>query len=172
MPDASSAPAPSPAPAAGSGRAGASVTLYRERLLPGPAVWVVGALGGAMFGVILVPVSTTLALVAGLAMAAAVCMVLALTSPQITVSEAEVVCGPAVIEPELLGSPAVLETEAWAEAMGPGFEPLAHHCTRGWIHQGVRIPVLDTEDPTTAWLVSSRRPTALAQALVAAGAGI
>ncbi|WP_217349644.1 DUF3093 family protein [Herbaspirillum sp. VT-16-41] len=46
----------------------------------------------------------------------------------------------------------------------------AHHCTRGWIHTGVRAEVLDDEDPTTAWIASSRRPEDLALALRAAQA--
>src|SRR5690625_5941878 len=73
--------------------------------------------------------------------------------------------GRARIEVELLGDPTVLEGEDWATTMSTGFEPLAHHCTRGWIHSGIRADVLDEQDPTTAWLASSRRPQDLALAL-------
>lgn len=153
--------------AAGSSPAPTEV-LYRERLLPSPAVWLVGAVFGLVLGVILVPISVTLAVVVSLVMAVTMCIVLGVTSPVLLVSPGEVQCGQARIEPELLGPATVLDREAWDQTMGVGFEPLAHHVTRGWIRGGVRMPVLDAEDPTTAWVVSSRRPEAFALALQAA----
>ena len=64
----------------------------------------------------------------------------------------------------------VLEGEDWARTMGVDFEPLAFHCTRGWIHSGVRVPLHDEDDPTSAWVASSRRPGDLALALRSARA--
>ncbi|MGO1284560.1 MAG: DUF3093 family protein, partial [Brachybacterium sp.] len=59
----------------------------------------------------------------------------------------------------------VLHGEEWARTVGQDFEPLAHHCVRGWTRSGLRVEVLDDADPTTAWVASSRRPDDLALAL-------
>ncbi|MGP9693667.1 DUF3093 domain-containing protein [Brachybacterium sp. AOP25-B2-12] len=146
----------------------ADTVLFRERLLPSVGVWIVGALTGGLFGLILVPISVEAGFVVSILMAIGVCVIFAATSSVLEVREGLVRAGSARIEPELLGIPAVLEGEAWTEVMGTGFEPLAFHVTRGWIRRGVRVPVLDREDPTTAWVLSSRHPDQLARALRAA----
>lgn len=156
--------APAPGPTAGGG----SEVLLRERLLPSVGVWVVAALTGGLFGLIIVPISLVAGIVVAILMAIGACVLLAATSPVLEVREDLVRAGSARIEPELLGLPAVLEGEDWGEVMGTGFEPLAFHVTRGWIRRGVRVPVLDREDPTTAWVLSSRHPDRLAEALRAA----
>lgn len=142
--------------------------LFRERLVPSVPVYVVCAVIGGMFGLILVPISPLAGVITSILMAIAICVALALTSPVVEVRPDEVRCGPATITPDLLGAPEVLEGEDWARTMGTGFEPLAFHVTRGWVRRGVRAPVLDREDPTTAWVVSSRTPEELARALRAA----
>jgi len=48
---------------------------------------------------------------------------------------------------------------------GPELDARAYLCLRGWIAAGVRVPVLDPRDPAPYWLVSSRRPAELAEAL-------
>ncbi|GAB2544567.1 DUF3093 domain-containing protein [Brachybacterium huguangmaarense] len=169
-------PAPSvPTPAAQTAAQTSARTtaepLFRERLTPSPAVWIVAAATGALFGIILVPLSTLAAMIVAPLMAVGACVLLAMTSPVVEIRPDLVAVGPARIEPELLGAPEVLEGEDWARTMGTGFEPLAHHCVRGWIRGGVRLPVLDRQDPTTAWVVSSRRPEELALAVRAAQAG-
>lgn len=141
---------------------------FRERLLPGPGAWIVLAVLGATFGVILVPLSPYVALVVGVLALIAVCVLVYVTSPVLEVRDGEFVMGRARIPAHLLGDPVVLEGEDWARAMGQEFEPMAHHCTRGWIHAGIRSEVLDEQDPTTAWVASSRRPEDLALALRAA----
>lgn len=139
--------------------------LYRERLVPSPGVWAAGILLGAAFGVILVPISPIAALVAGIVLAISACAGLWASSPVLEVTEQAVVMGRARIEPELLGAPQVLDVPAMREAMSTGFEPLAFHCTRGWVRTGVRVPVLDPADPAPAWVASSRDPQALAGAI-------
>lgn len=158
-------PAARPAPAAAG-----SAPLFRERLLPSPGTWVVFVIGGAMFGVILVPLSTTIALVAGI-IGIVVAVVLGVaTAPVLSVDREGLIMGRARVEHDLLGEPEVLEGEDWARRMGVDFEPLAFHCTRGWIHSGVRVPLHDEDDPTSAWVASSRRPGDLALALRSARA--
>jgi hypothetical protein len=169
MSDAPTDPHPSssvPGPRPGEGAAGgAADPLHRERLLPSLGVWVVGVAFGSILGVILVPLSHLLALVIGIVGIAAVCVMLALASPVLEVSGGVLHAGRAQIPARLLGEPEELDREAWGHAMSRGFEPLAFHLTRGWIATGVRVPVLDEQDPAPAWVLSSRRPEDLALAI-------
>lgn len=165
---ASSAPTPGrvTAPGAPSSRgADASPLLFRERLLPGPGGWIVVSVVGLIFGVVLIPLSYVLAVVVGVAALLLVCLLAFVSSPVLLVTNTHFSMGRARIEVELLGDPTLLEGADWARTMGTGFEPLAHHCIRGWIHSGIRAEVLDAQDPTTAWVASSRRPQDLALAL-------
>ena len=73
--------------------------------------------------------------------------------------------GRARIPVALLGAPEALDAEAMRQARGPGLDARAYLCLRGWISAGVRVPVLDPRDPAPYWLVSSRRPEDLAEAL-------
>ena len=146
----------------------ADPVLLRERLSPSAPVVLVAAALGAVFGVILVPLSLIAAVVVAVVLAVAAAVGVVLLSPEVVVAQSEVRAGPASIDPALLGAPEVLDREAWELAMGQDFEPLAYHCTRGWMHGGVRVPVLDPEDPAPAWVIASRRPEQLALALDAA----
>lgn len=153
----------SPTPAARP--AASEAPLFRERLLPGPVGWIVTVILGSIFGLVLVPLNMTLALITG-----AVCIVIAIVlvflySPVLEVSGGRFLLGRARIDVSLLGEPTVLTGEDWAHTIGQGFEPLAHHCVRGWVHTGLRVEVRDEEDPTSAWVASTRRPDDLALAL-------
>ena len=165
--------APSPAGHAGTTASPRSVPAtggspFQERLLPSVGTWVVFVVAGGALGLILVPVSPALA-----AVVAVVCVALAIvlgvaTSPVVTVSEGMLTMGRSRIPVQELGESEVLTGQDWHHAMHEGFEPLAHHVTRGWIHSGLRVPVIDEEDPVTAWVVSCRRPEDLSLALRAA----
>jgi hypothetical protein len=53
-------------------------------------------------------------------------------------------------------------------ARGPEAGPSTHLLLRGYVDGIVRVEVADPDDPMTSWVVSSRRPAALATALVRA----
>jgi hypothetical protein len=67
-----------------------------------------------------------------------------------------------------VGHVEALEGEAARTARGSGAGPSTHLLLRGYVDGVVRVEVADPDDPTTSWVVSSRRPTALATALVRA----
>jgi hypothetical protein len=62
----------------------------------------------------------------------------------------------------------VLEPVVYSDALGVAQHPLAFVVQRPWINRGVRIVLDDPEDPTPYWIVASRRPERLRDALVAA----
>ncbi|MFC0675164.1 DUF3093 domain-containing protein [Brachybacterium hainanense] len=142
-----------------------AAVLFRERLSPSVGTWIVLVAFGSILGVILVPLSTTLAaVVAGLGIAAMIVFGVA-WSPVLEVTREHLTAGRAQVPVALLEEPVAVEGEQWQELMGVGFEPLAFHCTRGWIRTGVRVPLDDDDDPTPAWVMSSRRPQDLVLAL-------
>jgi hypothetical protein len=52
--------------------------------------------------------------------------------------------------------------------LGVGADPLAFVVQRPWVPGAVQVLLNDPADPTPYWVISSRRPTQLAAALLAA----
>lgn len=143
---------------------------YRERVLPPLPIFVLICLLAGSFGLILVPLS---AVVAGLV--AASLAVLAglwqfLTSPVLEVEDGWFRAGTARIEGHFLGSVAVLDREGMRAAMGTGADVRAYTVYRDHTSGGVRVALEDPRDPAPYWLVSSRHPALLSDALARIGA--
>lgn len=64
------------------------------------------------------------------------------------------------------GPPEVLDAAALRLWLGPQADPCAWVATRPWLRTGVRLPVVDPQDDTPYWVVGTRRPVALAEALI------
>jgi hypothetical protein len=64
----------------------------------------------------------------------------------------------------------VLDAAAKRDALGVDADPLAFVVQRPWIREAVLVVLDDPADPTPYWVVSSRRPRQLAEALLAARA--
>ncbi len=138
---------------------------WQERLWP--SLWLVPVvpLLGTGFGLVTAPLGAAVAVpVAVLATLALGGMLLA-TTPTVAISGGVFTAGRARIPVDLLGRPEVLDADAMRHARGPGLDARAYLCLRGWVPTGVRVPVLDPRDPAPYWLVSSRRPAELAEAL-------
>lgn len=155
----------SPTPAEDGVAAAQDAALFHERLLPGPGVWITAVFVGGALGLILVPLNLTVAIVfAAVAIIAALVLVVQY-SPVLEVTDGRFHLGRAQIAVALLGDPIPLRGQEWSLTIGQDFEPLAHHCIRGWTRTGLRVEVLDPQDPATAWVASTRRPDDLALAL-------
>jgi hypothetical protein len=143
----------------------ATAVSWQERLWP--SVWLapVVLFLAAGFGLVATPFGGAVAVpVAVLATLALAGMLLATTST-VSVEDGVFRAGRARIPVDLLGDPEVLDAGAMRRARGPELDARAYLCLRGWIAAGVRVPVLDPRDPAPYWLVSSRRPDQLAEAL-------
>ncbi|HEU4674934.1 MAG TPA: DUF3093 domain-containing protein [Motilibacteraceae bacterium] len=140
--------------------------LYRERI--GAAAWMWLLWAGLVISVWLAllvvvgPLWCSIVAVAGGALAAAG---LVRGAARIEVAGGELRAGRAHIPLPLLGAPQVLDDEAARRLRGPGFEPRAFHLLRSWVPGAVLVDVVDPEDPTPYWYVSSRRPEQLAAAI-------
>lgn len=75
--------------------------------------------------------------------------------------------GRARIEAEHVGEVAALDVEQTRLVSGQDADARAYLLLRPYVHRAVRVEVVDPADPTPYWLVSSRNPEALADALAA-----
>jgi Protein of unknown function (DUF3093) len=76
--------------------------------------------------------------------------------------------GPAGIETSLVGAATPLDAPGTRRQAGVDADARAYLLLRPFVKTSVRVEVTDPADPTPYWLLSSRRPEALASALDAA----
>jgi len=142
-----------------------SGVAYRERLSPSLWVLVAAAVCGPMAALVFAPIDTTLALVIGVAVGVAFIALLVAGSPLVELRDGMLGAGRAHIEVVLLGEPTALVGESARHARGSGLDPRSWHVIRGGLDGVVVVPVLDPDDPTPTWVISSRTPDRLAAAL-------
>ena len=73
--------------------------------------------------------------------------------------------GRATIEKKYLGDIRVMTVEEFRFLRGPGINPGAFHAFRFWIRRGLIVEIKDSRDPTPYWLISSKSPEKLSEAL-------
>jgi hypothetical protein len=140
--------------------------LYRERI--GAAVWMWLLWAGLVLSVwlaLLVVVGPLWCSVVAVAAGALSAAGLVRSAARVEVGGGELRAGRAHIPLPLLGAPQVLDAEAARRLRGPAFDPRAFHLLRSWVPGAVMVDVVDPEDPTPYWYVSSRRPEQLAAAI-------
>jgi hypothetical protein len=143
----------------------ATTLTFHERLLPGPGGWL-GTVGlGAIAAIALWPLHPTAAVVVGLLVCVGSAAALAITSPVVEVSDGVLRAGSARVPVTLLGPAEALDVAAMRHELGPGLDGRAYVCLRAWARTGVRVALDDPADPTPYWLVSTRRPQLLVEAL-------
>jgi hypothetical protein len=95
---------------------------------------------------------------------------LAIGSPLIQVTDAALVAGRATIPLAFIGDLTPYRGAAATLARGRELDARAWLLIRGWVSPVVKLGVLDPEDPTPYWLISTRKPEALIEAISSARA--
>lgn len=141
---------------------------YRETLWPSPWVVIALALVVPATMLVLAPVSLAAGIVGAVVLYGG-CLALAFgTAPRIQVSESSLSVGKASIPLGFIGEVVVYTgTDATAQ-LRTKLDARAWLMIRGWVHSLVKVEIVDPADPTPYWLLSSRRPQALADAIAAA----
>ncbi len=85
--------------------------------------------------------------------------------------EDEVVAGLAHLPVRFVGRTDVVAGARKQRALGPDLDPEAFVLHRPWISSAVRLEVLDRDDPTPYWVVSTRHPDRLVEAIREAARG-
>ena len=140
---------------------------YRERLTAPRSWWVAAPLFGGICGWIMVVAATPeLGLVAGIVGTLAVgALIWGYGSLTVRAGADGLHVGSAHLIPEFVGTVAVLDRVAFRTSLGPDADARAWLRTRPYVDGGVRVDVNDPGDPVPYWLVSCRRPEAVAAAL-------
>lgn len=82
--------------------------------------------------------------------------------------EPEIRAGEAHMPARFVGRVDIVTGTDKQRALGPDLDPQAFVVHRPWVGPVIRLEVLDPDDPTPYWVVSSRRPQRLLAALDAA----
>ena len=140
---------------------------YSERLGVPLRWWVQGTMLVASLWLALVvalpqPVAWTLS---GCALALLAALLVPYGSARIEVSSSGFRAGRARIGAEHLGVAAALDPEETRRTAGREADARAYLLLRPYVPRAVRVEITDPQDPTPYWLVSTRRPDALAAAL-------
>lgn len=138
---------------------------YRERLHPAAWVWAMAVFVGVGLGISVWPVGARAGMVTAVGACAVLVILLVRSTPEVAVGQGRLRAGRAVISVALIGEVEVLDADRMRRAHGPELDARAYLCLRGWIPTGVLVPLLDPQDPTPYWLISSRHPDRLARAL-------
>jgi hypothetical protein len=140
-------------------------TAYRERLSPSLWTLVAAALCAPMAALVLSPIDTTLALVGGAVVGIGIVAALVFAAPVVEVRDGVLYAGPAHIDADLLGDPVVATGDDARRARGERIDRRSWMLLRGGIDGIVTVPVTDPDDPTPAWVISTRTPERLAAAI-------
>jgi hypothetical protein len=142
--------------------------IYRERLLPGPRVFLICGLLIPASLLVFLPINETLGVISAVVLYVAAAVLLVLGSPRIEVTDTELLAGRARLPLANVGeATGYTGTEATAER-GVRLDARAWLVIRGWISPVVKVIVDDANDPAPYWLVSTRNPKALVAALAQA----
>ncbi len=139
---------------------------HRERLWPSPAAWALPVLAAAFTGVALLPVDAALAAL-GAAAAAAVAVALLVRASAVVEVDASgaLRAGRAVLPGRWVTGAEAARGERARALKGVELDARTHLLLRGWVEPVVLVHLGDPVDPTPSWLVSTRAPERLVEAL-------
>lgn len=140
---------------------------YAERLLPG---WGACLVGIALVAMISIAYGAAFSANLGWSLFAALAVLGAFLAygmaPSLIVDHEGIRAGGAFLPRACIGEVQVLDREQLRIARGPGGDARNFVVLRSWAAPGgVQVRVEDPQDPHPAWLLSSRRPGALARAI-------
>jgi len=141
------------------------VIVYRERVLPSwPNLALPALLLPSVYAVML-PIDSFFALPVAAICTLAFVGIIFSSAPQIELTEESFTARGASIELKLLGKAEVIEREAVFAELGTKLDARAWLSIQASIKGLVKVEILDPQDPTPYWLVSTRKPEQLAKLL-------
>ncbi|MDO9398219.1 MAG: DUF3093 domain-containing protein [Herbiconiux sp.] len=145
------------------------MSQYRERLSPSLWVFVATALVIPASIIVFAPLNAVpgvlVGTVVGIVLYLGSVAVLFATAPVIEVSKGVLHVGRAQIPLAMLGEVEGFEGAEATLERGRRLDARAWLCIRGWVTPVVKMRIADPQDPTPYWLVSTRRPGDLIDAV-------
>ncbi len=117
---------------------------------------------------VFLPINPLAGAIVAVALYGAIVVTLLGTSPVIDVSPRELVAGRARVPIDLVGRVTAYSGEEATLQRGRLLDARAWLLIRGWVSPVVRIELSDDTDPTPYWIVSTRAPEALVEAIATA----
>ena len=147
------------------------MTIYRERLWPAPWLFISTALVIPASLLVFLPINTTTGVFVAVVLYATCVVALLIAAPVVEVTTTELRAGRARLPLDTIGSVEAYRGDAAQLERGQRLDARAWLLIRGWVSPVVKIEVLDETDPTPYWLVSTRQPDAVIEAITGAKKG-
>ena len=144
--------------------------LYREKLWPAPWLFISTALVIPASLLVFLPINWWVGVVTAVLLYAGCVIGLLLGSPVVEVTSSEFRAGRARLPLEVVGAVTGYRGDEAQLERGRRLDARAWLLIRGWISPVVKVNVVDETDPAPYWLVSTRQPDAVIDALVRAKA--
>ena len=141
------------------------MTHYRERLWPAPWLFISTALVIPASLLVFLPINTTVGIVVAIVLYLGCAGLLLLGSPVVEVTDSHFAAGKARLPLSLVGAVEGFTADAARLERGQRLDARAYLLIRGWVDPVVKVGVTDDADPAPYWLVSTRNPSSLAEAL-------
>ena len=144
------------------------MTIYRERLWASPWVFLATALVIPAALLVFLPINQTVGVITAAVLYAGCVVLLIVASPVIEVTADDFVAGRARLPLEHAGRATPYRLDEATLERGQRLDARAWLLLRGWVSPVVKVELDDPQDPTPYWLVSTRRPERLVEALAQA----
>ena len=137
---------------------------------PAPWIFLSTALVIPASVLVFLPINAAVGYVTAAVLYTGVVTVLVSTSPSVEVTESHFIAGRAQLPLEFIGETQAFRGEEATLERGRRLDARAWLVIRGWISPVVKVRITDPSDPVPYWLVSSRRPDQIVDALSKAAA--
>jgi hypothetical protein len=144
------------------------MTIYRERLWPSLWVFVATALVIPAALLVFLPINQTVGIITAILLYAACVGILIATSPVVEVTTSQFTAGHAHLPIEFAGKATPFRSDEATLERGQRLDARAWLLLRGWVSPVVKVEVDDPQDPTPYWIVSTRQPERIVQAIAQA----
>ncbi|MEO0024574.1 MAG: hypothetical protein RL196_1015 [Actinomycetota bacterium] len=139
--------------------------IFRERLTPSWPLFLAALIALPSFYLVFLPINESVGLVSGSLVTFSIWAAMFLGSPVIEVSEGQLMVAKAHIPLSLLGEAKSIEPNLAFEERGPRLDSRAYVRFQVGVRSLVRVQISDANDPTPYWLISTRRPVELIEAI-------
>lgn len=119
---------------------------------------------------VFLPINQTAGVVVAIVLYLACVILLLVASPVIEVTEDQLLAGRARLPIAFAGDVTAYRAEEATLERGQRLDARAWLLVRGWVSPVVKVSILDVEDPTPYWLLSSRHPDRIVAAMASAHA--
>ena len=139
--------------------------LYKERVLPNFGTFAAIFALLPSLTIVSEPFDVRIGLAIGIVVVITIWTLLIFRAPTIELSNLKLKVGRVGIFRNLIGQAEVISKDRIFLERGPNLDPGAHKVFQGSVKTAIKIAILDPEDPTPYWLISTRKPHKLAELL-------